>query len=110
SGCVDPCDAAVDPADHLTFDDEFIRSKNESVRGGQTIRKYRLDRDDVDHKRVRLLRDFLKRLDEIKDAQIRDGGRPMTGAEKEVLCAYRQRERPFSLMFRVYLDRSTLAC
>ena len=108
SSCVNPCDPNIDPGDHLSFDDEFIRAKPGSGRGAETIRKYRLDRSDLDHKRVRLLRDFLTRLVEIRDAQNRDGGRPMTEAEKEILRAYRQAERPFSLMFRIYLERNHL--
>jgi hypothetical protein len=44
SECLDPCDLAENPADHLTFDDEFIRSNAGSFKGMKTIQKYKLDR------------------------------------------------------------------
>jgi 5-methylcytosine-specific restriction endonuclease McrA len=106
--CVDPCDPAALPAEHLTYDDEFIRSRNSSTRGLRTIQKYRLDRPELDLKRGRQLRLFLKAVIAIQEAMIAEGRRPMNDDEKELLRSFRQPDQPFSLMFVVYTNAMAL--
>jgi 5-methylcytosine-specific restriction endonuclease McrA len=100
--CLDPCDASAPPAEHLTYDEEFIRPRADSTRGRRTIQKYRLDRDDLDHKRVRQLRLFDKTISSIKSAMLVEQRRSMNDNEKELLRRFRQPDQPFSLMFEVY--------
>ena len=54
--CVDPCDPATNPADHLKFEDEYITFL--TPRGEQTIKKYRLKRDPLVSERRRMLQRF----------------------------------------------------
>ncbi len=116
--CLDPCDASAKPAEHLTYDDELIRPKEGSPEGRRTIQKYKLDRTELDHKRVRQLRLFDKTLKEILRAMNAAGGRAMSEAEKELLRSFRDPSQPFSLMFTIYtrqegssrrLDKTTKA-
>ncbi len=103
SECLDPCDPAVNPADHLTFEKECICSLDNSEKGQNTIRKYRLDRQELDYLRGRSLQRFYDDLIRIQKLQIKDGGRPLTDKEKSILNSFKQRDHAFSLMFSVYL-------
>ncbi len=107
SACVDPCDPASGPDEHLTFTDEMIRPLDGSSRGRQTIRKYALDRQLLDLRRSRALRALEKTRATIQARQINDGGRPITKDERELLLSFGQPERPFSLMLRVALQGLT---
>jgi uncharacterized protein (TIGR02646 family) len=100
--CLDPCDPAVAPAEHLTYDDELIRPRAGSAQGHRTIQKYRLDRPELDHKRGRQLRLFDKAVIGIQRAMLTDGSRAMNKDERELLRSFRQPDQPFSLMFAVY--------
>lgn len=105
--CLDPCRPtecpAECPADHLTFDDEFIRAKNGSPKGERTFQKYRLDRDELNYARSRHLRTFERILRQLRERQLRDGSRPLRDREIELLTSFKQRDRAFSLLGRVYL-------
>lgn len=96
--CIDPC-GDVDPKRHLTFSREFIRPLNDSQLGRNTIQKYKLDRDELDHMRLRELINFYERLE-----SFRRRNHPLTKSQKERLRSYMQRESAFSLMFQVYLQ------
>ncbi len=106
--CVDPCDPAMDPADHLTFKDELIDVRNDSERGRQTIRKYRLDRPELDRMRARRLIVFLKAHDVILERMNQEGRNRRTPDEEAVLREFGQPEKPFSLMCRTYLASISL--
>jgi hypothetical protein len=99
SQCLDPCDASVDPADHLTFDDELIRPRNESACGANTIRKYKLDRPDLDYKRSKELKRFLKASNRILQ-KMHQEKREMATNERDILNSFAGSQHPFSLMFR----------
>ena len=108
SDCLDPCDPDVRPGEHLIFDDEQIRPRNDSPRGASTIKKYRLDREDLDLKRSKRLKLFLKTYIKIKDCMIAEKRLEVSEAEKEILRSFRYASQPFSLMFTVYLDQIKL--
>jgi 5-methylcytosine-specific restriction endonuclease McrA len=101
SDCLDPCALDVRPEEHLTFEDEIIRPRSESPIGAATIRKYRLDRDDLDLKRLRQLQHLRNAVDTIKDRMNAEGRRAMTREEEVVLRMFRQPDYPFSLMFKI---------
>jgi hypothetical protein len=105
--CLDPCDPAVAPRDHLDFIDEQIRAKNDSPVGSSTIRKYRLHDDRHDHRRLKQLKLLLKEHNEILRTAMAEH-REMTAAERTSLRRYRSREHPYSLMFDIYLARMGL--
>lgn len=102
--CLDPCDPAVEPREHLTFKNEAIRPWNGSSRGRETIRKYKLDRAELNLKRSRMLHLLNDTVVGILRKMNADGRQAMTIDEKEVLQSFCQPEHPFSLMFRVQLD------
>lgn len=101
SECVDPCDPAMDPADHLRFDDEFISWR--TPQGERTIKKYRLKA--LDSQRRRWLRELDKELIEIAKTK---PWPQMSATERERLRRFSQEDAPFSLMFRAYLERHGL--
>jgi len=103
ANCLDPCNPADRPEDHLTFDDELIRARDSSARGLQTIQKYRLDRPGLDYKRIVQIKQLLKAKDQIQARMIAEGRKTMTDEERDLLRAFAQPNRPFSLMFAVLL-------
>ncbi len=106
--CLDPCHPAINPADHLTFDRQYIRPKNDSVRGAETIQKYRLDRDDLDHSRLKQLQQLYERLLRLYELKEEEKRKYLTGKEKEALNSFGQADHTFSLMFQVYLSNVAL--
>jgi hypothetical protein len=102
--CVDPCDPATDPADHLKFEAEFISFR--TPRGEQTIKKYRLKRELLVSERRRMLQRFNAELIKIGET---GGWRTMSPVNRQRLVRYRRQDSPFSLMFGAYLDELQIA-
>jgi len=102
--CLDPCDQAVDPADHLTFVDEEITPKNDSVIGAKTIQKYQLDRGDLNLRRSKQIKRIHKALIKIQRNLIDDGRTEFLEAERQALRMFSQRDRPYSLMSSKLLE------
>lgn len=105
SACLDPCDESHDPAEHLTFDDEFVRSRSGSALGQKTIQKYGLNRGDLVQRKIRGLHRFEKFLRILYQNQRE---LPLTESEREKIASFAQPEHEFSLMFRVYLNEAGL--
>lgn len=105
SDCLDPCDVDVRPAEHLDFDDENITARGGSQRGFCTIKKYRLDSEELDLKRLRQLKLLLKVVIEVREKMTAEGRKVMTEPEKALLRHFAQPDYPFSLMFSIYLAR-----
>ena len=103
SDCLDPCDPLVEPLAHLTFEKEAIRPRSGSAKGRATIRKYKLDRAELDLKRSRMLHLLTDTVISIFRKMNADGRQAMTIDEREVLQSFCQPEHPFSLMFMVHL-------
>lgn len=99
--CLDPCHDA--PEEHLSFEDEYIRPRQGSFKGGQTIQKYHLDRESLNYLRVKQLREFERLLRAIREHQLAEGRQRITDREGEALGSYGQPDHAFSLMFQVYL-------
>jgi uncharacterized protein (TIGR02646 family) len=97
--CLDPCDPVDNPAEHLTFEDEVIVPRPGSSKGSQTIKKYRLDRENLNYLRLRQLQRLYKLLLTLP----RPEQRPLTQREKQALASFKQPHHAFSLMFNVYL-------
>jgi hypothetical protein len=104
--CVDPCDAAITPEDHVSFVDE--RAKHRSARGEKTIKKYRLNHPERLLQRRGQLVLFMHVLDRIRQAQIADDGRAMTSGELDELRRFSDPAEPFSLMFSHLLRSKSL--
>lgn len=106
---LDPCiNTDLEIQYHLTFDDEIITVKNNSPTGLNTITKYRLNSELLDKRRVNQLKNFYKLLDSIRIKQINDGGRKLNQDEIESINHFTQSDQPYSLMFKVIIDKLTL--
>lgn len=105
AGCVDPCAPGVRPGNDLVFDKEFVVARDASPRGDATIRKCRLDREDLNRARVRALRDFIEAVIEIERGVRASGRAEMNDDERALLRAYADRRRPFSRMMAAYVGR-----
>ena len=102
--CLDPCDPEVRPSEHLAFESEIIRAKSNSSVGLKTIQKYKLDRPDLDYKRLKQLQRFDLVLLDIRNRQVSESRQTMTESEKGLLGRFLQADYPFSLMFSYYLS------
>ena len=108
TSALNPCHHPDDDIQqHLTFEDEIIRAKNDSDLGRATIQKYKLDSDQLDLVRLRAIQQFHKVLIRIQKNMNKEG-RVMSEREKEVLLSFQQKDRSFSLMFTVLLDNHHL--
>lgn len=92
---------------HLTFEDEVIIGKNNSKKGLNTIKKYRLDKDIFNTLRSKELRKFERLLIQIQQNMIVNN-RKMNEEEKNALNVFSQPDFPFSLMFRIHLKKHNL--
>ena len=100
---LDPCrNSDGDIREHLTFEDEIIRAKNDSELGWRTIQKYKFDTNQIDLVRLRALQRFWKLLDQIRVNTITEN-RSMSEREKEMLSSFKQRDQSFSLMFDILI-------
>ena len=111
-----PVDSALNPCRHLdkeiqqhiTFEDEIIRAKNDSDIGRGTIQKYKLDSDQLDLVRSRAIQQFHKVLIQIQRNMNKEGRKVRSEREEEILLSFKQKDRSFSLMFTVLLDNHHL--
>lgn len=103
--CVDPCDPAHDPDADLHWRDEYVSEREGSARGTDTIRKYRLDRAELDGKRTKQLRLFDAAHREILQRMNAQGRTAMLPAEVDLLRSFASPTQPFSAMMRAYLAR-----
>ena len=103
---LDPCrNSDSEIQEHLTFVDEMITSVDDSTLGFKTIQKYRLDTELLDKRRITQLNIFYRVLDSIRQNQIKNGGRKINQSELSLLNRFKQADQPYSLMFKVILDK-----
>jgi len=105
TACVDPCASVPIPDAHLTFECERIEPRDGSMVGRATIRKYNLDRDDLDLMRSKALGELRDALIAIQQVMIREGRKEFSDAERSLLRLFGDPIRPFSLMMSIYLRR-----
>lgn len=105
---LNPCAIEDDFAQHLTFEKNFIRARNNSSHGFSTIQKYSLFRGDLELQRANELLLFVEKWREIESAMNRESRSTMTPQEYEELLRFRQKDSAFSLMFTVYLTKYNL--
>lgn len=98
--CIDPCGTALDPAEHLAYRKNEIMPRGDSERGRETIKKYALDRDDLQHARLLALLALERAVRVVREAQIARGGGPPRPTELEWLRGFADPSRPFSSMLR----------
>lgn len=103
---LNPCiDSDEEIMEHLTFDDEIIEARNNSEKGLKTIRKYRLDTELLDMRRLKSLKLFMKLLVNIQLNQIKEGRNGLTDYELNAINKFKRKDQSFSLMFEILLDK-----
>lgn len=100
----DALDPIVDSDDeirrHINFAEESIYEVNGSVKGQNTIKKYRLNSKVLDNRRRKQLQKLLKTIVEC----LKKGGiNALTDADKEAIRRYAYKSSPFSYMCECYL-------
>lgn len=98
AACVDPCDPATPPEDHLVFVDERVEPKDGSPRGRATIDKYDLDRVELNYARACALRQFDRALETILRRMASEKRGELSEEELALLRAWAEPVRPFSKM------------
>jgi len=103
STCVDPCDAACEPEEHLEFVDEEVRYK--TIRGNETIKKYRLGAGAAERRRV------LRKIDKaIRELTANKGWKDLDDPEKAGLWrAFAHDTAEYAMMARAFFRALGLA-
>ena len=94
--------------EHLTFEDECITAKNGSSLGLITIKKYRLNSQNLDFLRSKKLREFEQVFIQILKNQNIEKRETLTADENEILHRFARPDNSFSLMFRLLLKKHNL--
>ena len=103
---LDPCVSSErDFRDNLTFNKELIDPKNNSRLGALTIKKYRLDTELLDARRLKQLSLFQDVLIEIQKRQIDQHRDHLEEDELNLLKSFKRPDKPYSLMFMVLLEK-----
>ena len=100
---LDPCtDSDEEIKQCITFEREQICSVDGSVKGLNTIRKFKLNTDLLDLKRSRWLNNLLLDATRIHSQMIAEG-RPASDEERKIIRRYMSPEQPYSLMCEVFI-------
>lgn len=91
--------------DHLTFTDELIEPRNNSLLGLTTIQKYRLDSEVLDTRRLKSLKTFLQLIYEISQNQIQEARNTLTADEVNAIHRFKAIDSSYSLMYTVLIDK-----
>ena len=106
---IDPCNTTDEEIEeHLTFEDEQIKAKNNSAIGLKTIQKYKLNSDLLDRLRGKRLNTFYKSYCTILDRQKEEGRKHYLAAEKEIVLSFKNNDMPYSLMFKLLINKINL--
>lgn len=104
TAALDPCRDSDEEIQHnITFVDEQISTVAGSVKGLNTIKKYRLNTELLDMKRSKWLNKLLKEVADIQNCMIVEGRHEATDEERKKLLRYMSPDQPYSLMSEVYL-------
>jgi hypothetical protein len=91
--------------DHLIFNKELVEPRNNSDRGLRTIKKYRLDSELLDARRLREISVFQDVLLEIRRKQVDENRQVLTVDERNTIDSFKRLDKPYSLMFTVLLGK-----
>lgn len=101
---LDPCkDSDEEIKRCITFEREQICSVDESVKGLNTIKKFKLNTDLLDLKRSRWLNKLLLDASRIHSRMVAEGRQQATEEERRVIRRYMSPEQPYSLMCEVFI-------
>lgn len=99
---IDSCNTSQKEIEqHLTFDSHQIYQNNASVKGKDTIQKFNLDSELLDHLRAEELRKFTEQLLKIRQAQVEQKRSYYSRNELAFLLSFAYPQKPYSYMFRL---------
>lgn len=90
---------------HLTFEDEQITMKPDSILGSKTIQKFRLDSPSLDMLRLKQIKIFQQCCISVQKNMILEGRNKMSEKELESLRSFANPDKSFSLMFEILLEK-----
>ena len=103
---LDPCrDDEETIAHNLTFNKELILAKDGSKLGDNTIKKYKLNTELLDHLRLKVLQNLSELVSQIYKVMISEHRDSFTEEEKSYIKSFMQPDHQFSLMCKVYIER-----
>lgn len=109
TAALDPCrDSDEEIRANITFEDEVIRAVPGSVKGLNTIQKYRLNTELLDSKRSKWLNRIAKVIINIQNNLIKEGRDRCTAEEMRRLQLFMQPDSPYSLMSTIYISKIKL--
>lgn len=91
--------------ENLTFNKELIEPKNNSDLGLRTIKKYRLDTELLDTRRLKHISMFQDLLLEIRNNQIQENRQHLTVDEINIINSFKRIDNPYSLMFKILTSK-----
>lgn len=101
---LDPCsDSDEVIQQNITFQEELICAIPGSSKGLKTIKKYRLDSELLDHKRLKWLNTIWKVVYKIQQTMIAEQRQSATHEEKKLLRQFMLPNQPYSLMSEIYI-------
>ena len=104
---LDPCrDSDETIAQNLTFNGELIQAKNGSQKGLDTIKKYKLNTELLDHLRLKVLKQLFTVVVDIQKRMISEHRACLNEDEKNSIKVFMQPDHQFSLMCKVYIEQN----
>ncbi len=103
---LDPCkDSDETIKANISFENELIVAVPGSPLGSNTIKKFRLNDEQLDNKRAKWLNHIQRELLNILFRLIREGRNKLNDDERLIIESFKQPGRPYSLMSEIYIDR-----
>lgn len=102
---LDPCrDSDEEISRNIYFKDEMVCAHHDSKKGPNTIRKYHLNSESLQLKRSRHLKYIMKSIMNIQAEMIKEGRHDYTDAEKTKLLSFIQKDQPYSMMCKQFIN------
>lgn len=93
---------------NLTFEDEIITAYNGSIKGLNTIKKFRLDTELLDYLRMKQIKKFYSVILNIKDKMIHEKRDQYTQEEENDIRSFCLVDHQYSLMFEKLIKKHNL--
>lgn len=111
-----PVDQTLDPCmhqdheieRHLTFEENLIYSRDDSELGHKSIQKYKLNNEHLNYLRLEAINRFKNLLIAVLTKMKEDGREHPNDLEKEKLQSFANRDKSYSLMFKILLKKYSL--
>lgn len=107
SDALQPCIDSDDEIEkHISFNNEQIYDL--TTKGDLTIKKYKLDRENLDYLRLKELQTFKDTYNVLLRKAMREKRTTLSPNEYEILKEFARKHKPFSFMFKVLLKKEDI--